>query len=968
MAGTADKYTSAVGCPDDNALAAALAGTLPSADEDELERHLDGCGRCAELFAAIARGGGGTVDTEAPTEAHYAASARHRLAAGTVVDRFVVEAHAGAGGMGDVYRARDEQLGRRVAIKLLRARTDTDAARLLCEAQALARLAHPNVVVVHEVGVFGDQAFVVMEHVDGVTLREWLRGRPGWREVLTMFRQAGAGLAAAHSVGIVHRDFKPGNVIVGADGRARVVDFGLARTVGAAEPPSGGAATPVLADLTTDGNVVGTPAYMSPEQRRGDAVDARSDEYSFCVALREALAGARGRVPARIGRALARGLAPDPDDRFPSMAALLAALPAERRAARGLALVAAGGVAMAAAALVARPWTGSPCAGAGDALAGSWNPERQAAIRASFARSGRPHAAATAERAIRVLDDYGRRWAVAQTQACAATAIQRTQSPQLLDARTRCLDARLGALGALARLLGERHDVEVVDDAVTASASLPRLEPCADLDALAAVYPPPDDPTARRTADEIGRRLDGAEALLRVGKHRDALASAAGLRAAARAVGWPPLVARAELVVGNAEAEAADPALAQASLEEAARVAGRARDDATVAAALTSLVWVIGFKESRSKEGLALRPAVEAAIARVGDAPLLRANLLYNVGVVLTGEKAFPAALEALGEAARLRIAELGADSPFVARVYGAMGNALNDDGRFEDARDKLERAHAIFAAALGADNPYALSAENNSANSLLLEERFAEAEQRYRSILPSFESVYGPGSRQVSVVLANLAIVLEKQQRYAEALADYQRALAIREQILGRDHVGSTDVMTDMAELYHLLHRDAEAVATLERVVAIRAARDGADGVTLVVPLSQLARVLLETGRPADAVATEERTLAIARAKLRRGHPHLRDILLILGQGRLALGQTAPALAALEEAAAVEAPASAAENGALDLALAEALVATHKDPTRARRLAQEAAEAFAAGHDAAQSARARALLTRLGR
>jgi tRNA A-37 threonylcarbamoyl transferase component Bud32 len=259
----------------------------------------------------------------------------------TVGDEFRVEGVIGAGGMGVVYKARHVKLDRLVAIKLQRTHRE-DTARLEREARAMARLSHPHVVAVYDVGTWGNDVYIAMEYVDGLSARKWLRERPRpWREKLEMLLQAGEGLRAAHEVGLVHRDFKPDNVLVGRDGRARVADFGLARALGAQ-----GDLGP---DLTTTGSFPGTPAYMAPEQFSGP-VDGRADLFAFCVVLFEALYGMRpfagnnlgellynvtaGRIqspPARdVPRALHRvvlsGLASDPARRPANMAVLLGEL------------------------------------------------------------------------------------------------------------------------------------------------------------------------------------------------------------------------------------------------------------------------------------------------------------------------------------------------------------------------------------------------------------------------------------------------------------------------------------------------------------------------------------------------------------------------------------------------------------------------------------------------------------------
>ncbi|HEY8142336.1 MAG TPA: serine/threonine-protein kinase [Kofleriaceae bacterium] len=279
------------------------------------------------------------------------------LAIGDRLARFEILNRLGVGGMGVVYVAHDPLLDRQVAVKVLRAdahgelRAAELEGRLLREAQAMARLSHPNVVTVHEVGIVDRQIFIVMELNDGGTLRAWLKqeARPV-RERIRVFIEAGRGLAAAHAVRLVHRDFKPDNVLLARDGRVRVVDFGLVRGPTAGDRPSRRPSHDVYApmSLTMSGAVIGTPAYMAPEQHRAEVADHRSDQFSFCVALYEALYGRRpfagenyrelvvnildgsvlpppdgADVPLSVQRVLERGLASAPDDRYPGMTALL---------------------------------------------------------------------------------------------------------------------------------------------------------------------------------------------------------------------------------------------------------------------------------------------------------------------------------------------------------------------------------------------------------------------------------------------------------------------------------------------------------------------------------------------------------------------------------------------------------------------------------------------------------------------
>lgn len=360
-------------CPAEDDVLAFAQGRLEPPAAARIEAHLDACEECVHAVAEAAA----YLSQEAAASTATLPQAASAPRAHDRIRRFVVESVLGAGGAAVVYAARDPQLERRVAVKVLRSHTDeTSAERLLREAKAMAQLSHPNVVTIYEAGVFGDagDVFIAMELVPGRTLAAWLReAAPAWPAVLDRFLAAGRGLAAAHEVGIVHRDFKPSNVLVGDDGRVRVGDFGLARAaesapsdVVAGRPLDGASvASERLASgwtsLTQTGTLLGTPSFMSPEQFEGAAATAKADQFSFCVALFRALfdrppfAGEtirelarevrlgrvqrppRGVVPAAVTAAVLRGLSSDPEQRHPSMHALLDELERGRRPRSGTA-------------------------------------------------------------------------------------------------------------------------------------------------------------------------------------------------------------------------------------------------------------------------------------------------------------------------------------------------------------------------------------------------------------------------------------------------------------------------------------------------------------------------------------------------------------------------------------------------------------------------------------------------------
>ncbi|HEX3761334.1 MAG TPA: protein kinase [Kofleriaceae bacterium] len=367
-------------CPADEDIAALVHGNIEASRRSVLEAHVAECATCRRLLSALARAAGPEPpvadDSMAPTLPLGSGMCDTEFPPGARFGRYVVLDWLGAGGMGVVYSAHDPDLNRKVALKVLRNDGDDRLPfrdLLLAEAQAMAQLAHPNVVTVFEVGSVDDRVFLAMELIEGQTLAGWLRAsrrKPG--EILAMFVAAGRGLAAAHAAGLIHRDFKPDNVLVGNDGRVCVTDFGLARpaplsTDSAPRDPS----DPAAARAPQTG-LAGTLAYMAPEQYLGRSVDARADQFSFAVGLYEALYGERPSasppvsgdppavttpllrgVPVALRQTLLRALRRDPDERYPSITELLAALTPPPRRARHLAVAAIASLVGAALALAA---------------------------------------------------------------------------------------------------------------------------------------------------------------------------------------------------------------------------------------------------------------------------------------------------------------------------------------------------------------------------------------------------------------------------------------------------------------------------------------------------------------------------------------------------------------------------------------------------------------------------------------
>ncbi|HET9988568.1 MAG TPA: protein kinase, partial [Kofleriaceae bacterium] len=597
----------------------------------------------AALTETLPSGGHLTVATNAP------AGDAPDIPRGTEIGRYVVLDPLGSGAMGVVVSAIDPTLDRKVAIKLVKADRGGGTVgqqRLLREAQAMARLSHPNVVPIYEAGTFEQRVYLAMEYIAGTTLADWLATPHPAKEIIEAFVAAGRGLAAAHRAGIVHRDFKPANVLVARDGRVRVADFGLATApeLRAQTSPPPIELQPDLG-MTATGAILGTPTYMAPEQHRGTVATAKADQFAFCVALWEALRGElpfegaeyavyaenvlNGRVrstgkplPAKVEKALRRGLSVEPDARFASMEVLLDEL-AQDSARRSIligaivgALVVGGGAAA---------WllhAGDPCA----AVAGgaAWTPTARETVRMAFESSHQPISDSAFARVADLLDAREQAQRGARHDACVATEVRHEQSAELFDRRMQCLDARADETRALIGVLSQHPTLTVIGKAVSAVLDLQPLEMCSDRDALLASMPAPP-PALRPQIAALEREIERFHALIVTGRRTDADELANQLARTSEAV--PYAAARAHFhselaqlrnVEGRFEAGVAE-------LRHAAELASEAHDDTLVAHCWIVLYQVLGYSLARLAEAHQLEPVATAAIQRAGNALDLRA-------------------------------------------------------------------------------------------------------------------------------------------------------------------------------------------------------------------------------------------------------------------------------------------------------------------------------------------------------
>jgi tetratricopeptide (TPR) repeat protein len=785
------------------------------------------------------------------------------LGRGASIGRYVILGLVGRGGMGEVYAAYDPELDRKVALKLLRVSPGNGVSlvegrqRTLREAQAIARLSHPNVVVVYDVGTFNDQVFIAMEFVEGNTLTHWLHAEArSWPEIRSVFLAAGRGLMAAHEKGLVHRDFKPDNVMVGRDGQVRVMDFGLARQVDEQGPPGEagpsseqGLARDVMSTLvigplspatdsgapvtsssgafeghlTRTGAMMGTPAYMAPEQFLGTATDARTDQFSFCVALYEAVYECRPfaadsmyalttnvvqgkvgdppegvKVPVWLRRVLLRGLRPSAADRYPSMRELLVALEKDPAAERRRWLVGAAAVllpvAIAFGVRASMAGHAPVCGGATDRLAGVWElagaraggePPRRAAIRRAFLATGKSYAAGAFATVSELLTRYAQSWAGMYREACEATQVRGEQSPEVLDLRMSCLSERLGGLRALVQVFSQANG-DVVENAVSAANSLAPLDRCADVPLLRSVVRPPEDREIRARVEELRPLLAELKALLDAGRWREARDKAPALVARVSETGYRALLAETLSTVGRVHLELGETEQAEATLLQAYWAADASRDDEVRGGVADQLIWVTGMLGNRIEEAQHWAKAAAAVQERLGGGhDLMRAWVLNSIGSVYIhgGPKLLPEAPRALEEALALKVRVLGRDHPDVAIAEVNLAVALQELGRNQEALAHVERGMAIAEKTLGSEHPRVATYLSDRGEILNALGRPAEARRSFEGARIIWERELGLDHRNVAYALTGIGRSYLAEEQPASALTPLERALKIREQ-----------------------------------------------------------------------------------------------------------------------------------------------------------------------------------------
>jgi eukaryotic-like serine/threonine-protein kinase len=818
---------------------------------------------------------------------------------GVRVGRFELRQRIGRGAFGSVFLADDPQLQRRVAIKLLNAESDTAArTRLLREAQALARLKHPNVLTAHDVGVEDERIYVAMEYVEGGTLTTWCHTHPPstrarFTRLLALAIGAARGLAAAHGADVLHRDIKPDNILIGDDGRPRIADFGLARALPRGSVSGEG---PPAVDDTREGPttvsrvsaVVGTPAYMAPEQFDG-RVDAASDQFALCATLWEAAYGERPfvgddaeslqaakkngtravppertEVPRWWRDILARGLAAEPTARWPTVAALALALERATAHSRLRRLAIAGAVVVAVGLLAVGAWglrqhqRRLQCSEDSTAIAQVWDDAAELRLRASLLGTGISYAQTTIERAVPRLSAYTQEWRTQYEAAC-ASRVDGVIDDEQWQASRRCFDFRRRELSALLVALTERPDGGALQRTVMAVARLPRVGPCTDPAWLA------QQPAEEGSSDDLLReRLWRALALDATGRYDEAHAMARELAEAAAEHPQAHLRAAVFEAAGRIALHAGDFDDAQRRQEAAFDVALAAGESALAFKAATNLAFLVGVEMAHHDEGLVWTRVAAALHQQVGSA--------YET---------------------------------HAAEMEGARGSIHWARGEWAESERSYHRLLALEEV-IGREHPVIVMARYNLATVYEGQGRWTEAEATHTQVLALREQSLGPDHPDVATSLAGVGNALYRQNRYVEAERVHTRGLRIREAAFGAHHEVTARQRMSLANIYLDTGRVEEAERAYEHVREDFVRALGPTHPKVAGVHINLAKLRSAQGRFEDSERELERALEINETAYPNGHPHTALTAYNLGYARARLGKPREAEAAYSRSLAI--------------------------------------------------------------
>ncbi len=843
---------------------------------------------------------------------------RPPLRKGDSLGRYVIISVLGSGGMGVVYGAYDPDLDRRVAIKLLRigdgSRTDTyGRGRLIREAQSLAKLAHPNVITVHDVGEHDGRVFVAMEFIGGPTLKTWLDARPrGPQEVLDVMRRAGRGLVAAHAKGMVHRDFKPDNVMLELDAggvrpeRVLVMDFGLASPAGSkgsGSPDldldtSGGSLSSMekVANLTRTGAVMGTPAYMAPEQHAGAATDARTDQFSFCVTLYEALYGRRpfegdslpvltantmrgkvlppppkSGVPRWLFDVVRRGLSVKPSARWGSMGELLDALDRDptRARRRVVALAAVGG-------LFGLGYLGfdlaekrrlSECEATAATIDDVYRPDVAQRIEEAFSATKLDFAEDTWARLEPLLKARADEWRDARYEACADQQL----AANLRDAQDDCFELNRQAF------IDELDDLANADKNRVSTAlgrSLQRVPlRCLDENWLRHRPPLPQDPEARAEVFAIRRDLARAATLRGSGRYEEAMSLSDDALARAQQREQTSLIAAGHLSRARTLSALGRSADAETAYEEAFFVA-RANDYVETARGAAHQLMHLTAQERNDLRN-ARRWARHARTLPTDDSgPLDEADYAINLARIEFVAGHYAEAIEHFETAEKIYVEHLSLGSPQALSAIQGKASAYAEFGKHEEAIEAIEATLATSESVFGARSPSAAEAHNTLGAALINQHRFDEARTHLETAVEIYETNGLDGL--LGSPLDNLVTVAIASRDTDNALKLSERAVAFRKRTTPEGHPTVGNALFNYAQVLGDVGRYDESIAAYTEALGIYERSLGKAHPRVADTLYNVAIAVDEAGEHERALQMYQRSLEIRRDSLSPDHPHL--------------------------------------------------------------------------------------------
>ncbi len=813
---------------------------------------------------------------------------------GARLRRYTLLRVLGQGGMGIVFAAYDEELDRKVAIKLLRdpdPGSPFDASWILGEAKAMARLSHPNVVQVYDLGEEQGQIFVAMEYVVGVTLSEWLRLRPrSWREIVEVFVGAGRGLKAVHDAGIIHRDFKPQNVLVGENGRVRVLDFGLSHP---GEPLAIKATTSASSPSINSGHLSGTPAYIAPEIYLSDEADVRSDIFAFCVTLYECLFGGRpfagktlvqvrraivteeprpppedSRAPAWLRKTIARGLQRDPELRWQTMDELLGALERDRArtARRALSLAALVTIAGLAGANVYQRQhhdeeaAARRCAELGETDP-AWAGERRDAAKAAILGSNVPYATTTWDRVAERLDHYAGELGAQRSEAC--TEHDRGgSSDTLYDLRLACLDRHARDLRAATELLQAADDA-AVERAVKIASELRPLDDCASTESLVSGIAAPDDPTLAAAVEDHRDELRRALVTFLAGRQDEALAAVDTLVARAIELDYTPLVAESHALRGRILERTGDYEASRDALMAALWAAEASRYDDIALEASVGLLLVEGYHLAKI-EAADRWDKLLTAITRRSGGPGAQASRIETVrGALAIRSGSIDAGLESFERAKAAALRVDGPKSIDLVTAVANIGMARSILDEHDAALRALAEANEIAESIFGKGHPEVVRVTANLAAANLAAGRVEAAIVLFEEALELNRRNLQPNHPDVARSLQNLATAHVSLGRFPAARQLYEEALARRTQALGEDHPDTAVILLNLSSVHRYLGEPATAQAYAERAIRVLTASVGEDHRNYAIGLVERAANHQALGDTAAAIADAEAAIA---------------------------------------------------------------------------------------------------------